>query len=106
MSIIVELFLTPDDTSVSLSRGSARGREFTHGGFSRCERAQLARLDVQEAIRDARTRADTAVVVQVHKQAVTPAEYLEGRTTDPATWLRTPRNLERPPQGRGTERNQ
>ncbi|MGW3168460.1 hypothetical protein ACWC9Q_38185 [Streptomyces sp. NPDC001142] len=24
-----------------------------------------------------------------------PEEYLEGRTTDPATWLRTPENLER-----------
>ncbi|MEV4342380.1 hypothetical protein [Streptomyces sp. NPDC049590] len=24
-----------------------------------------------------------------------PEEYLEGRTTDPATWLRTPQNLER-----------
>ncbi|MFD8715547.1 hypothetical protein ACFV07_34540 [Streptomyces anulatus] len=23
-----------------------------------------------------------------------PEEYLEGRTTDPATWLRTPENLE------------
>ncbi|MFF8931537.1 hypothetical protein ACF1AO_30210 [Streptomyces longwoodensis] len=24
-----------------------------------------------------------------------PEEYLEGRTTDPATWLRTPKNLDR-----------
>ncbi|MEH6374161.1 hypothetical protein V7793_07445 [Streptomyces sp. KLMMK] len=24
-----------------------------------------------------------------------PQEYLEGRTTDPATWMRTPENLER-----------
>lgn len=24
-----------------------------------------------------------------------PQEYLEGRTTDPATWVRTPENLER-----------
>lgn len=24
-----------------------------------------------------------------------PEEHLEGRTTDPATWLRTPENLER-----------
>ncbi|MGW5401341.1 hypothetical protein [Streptomyces sp. NPDC003952] len=24
-----------------------------------------------------------------------PQEYLEGRTTDPATWLRTPENLDR-----------
>ncbi|SEC05119.1 hypothetical protein SAMN05216532_0311 [Streptomyces sp. 2231.1] len=24
-----------------------------------------------------------------------PQEYVEGRTTDPATWMRTPENLER-----------
>lgn len=24
-----------------------------------------------------------------------PQEYLEGRTTDPATWMRTPENLDR-----------
>ncbi|MGV4989126.1 hypothetical protein [Streptomyces sp. NRAIS3] len=24
-----------------------------------------------------------------------PEEHLEGRTTDPATWMRTPKNLER-----------
>ncbi|MEU5085008.1 MULTISPECIES: hypothetical protein [Streptomyces] len=102
---------------------------------SRCERARLASLAVQNAIRDARIRADTATAneattsavsapadhrdlegetasaphtvdhpgraaaltpvqraaaVQAHQQAVMPEEYLEGRTTDPATWLRTP----------------
>ncbi|TXR94523.1 hypothetical protein EAO73_35135 [Streptomyces sp. col6] len=107
---------------------------------SRYERARLASLAVQNAIRDARIRADTATeaatttstvsapadhqdiegktasalhvvdhpgrdasltpaqraaAVHAHQQAAMPAEYLEGRTTDPATWLRTPKNLDR-----------
>ncbi|MFC8793378.1 MobF family relaxase [Streptomyces cinereoruber] len=37
-------------------------------------------------------RADT---VHTHLQAAMPEEYLEGRTTDARTWLRTPENLER-----------
>ncbi|MFD5271561.1 hypothetical protein [Streptomyces sp. NPDC058335] len=35
-----------------------------------------------------------AAAVQAHQQAAIPQEYLEGRTTDPATWMRTPENLE------------
>ncbi len=109
---------------------------------SRYERARVASLAVQNAIRDARIRADTATAtaneattsassvpadhrdleaktasaphavdhsgrgaalspaqraaaVQAHQQAAMPEEYLEGRTTDPATWLRTPKNLDR-----------
>lgn len=107
---------------------------------SRYERAQVASLAVQNAIRDARIRADTATeattttsvvsapagprelkgetasaphavghpgrdvvltpaqraaAVRAHQQAAIPEEYLEGRTTDPATWLRTPKNLDR-----------
>ncbi|MEV6549284.1 hypothetical protein AB0M57_11285 [Streptomyces sp. NPDC051597] len=110
---------------------------------SRYERARVASLAVQNAIRDARIRADTATVneatttsasavsapadhrylegetasashavdhpgraaaltpaqraaaVQAHQHAAMPEEYLEGRTTDPATWLRTPKNLDR-----------
>ncbi|MFF8696777.1 MobF family relaxase [Streptomyces sp. NPDC015144] len=109
---------------------------------SRYERARLASLAVQNAIRDARIRADTATAtateattsavsapadhrdlegetasaphaidqtgrdtaltpaqraaaVHAHQQAAMPEEYLEGRTTDPATWLRTPKNLAR-----------
>ncbi|MFE5947880.1 hypothetical protein [Streptomyces sp. NPDC056480] len=50
---------------------------------SRYARARLASLVLQNAIRDA------------HQQAAMPEEYLGGRTTDPATWLRTPENLER-----------
>ncbi|MBB4903642.1 hypothetical protein [Streptomyces griseomycini] len=31
----------------------------------------------------------------VHQQAAMPQEYLEGRTTDRVTWMRTPANLAR-----------
>ncbi|UQI49920.1 relaxase domain-containing protein (plasmid) [Streptomyces sp. HU2014] len=106
---------------------------------SRYERARVASLVLQNAIRDARTapaardeapaatasataRADDhnhhhdqaaphavdhpgrdaaltpaqqAAAVHAHQQAAMPEEYLGGRTTDPATWLRTPENLER-----------
>lgn len=109
---------------------------------SRYERARVASLAMQNAIRDARIRADTATAneattttsavsapadhrdlegetasaphavdhpgrdtaltpaqraaaVQAHQQAAMPEEYLEGRTTDPATWQRTPKNLDR-----------
>ncbi|MFJ4972707.1 MobF family relaxase [Streptomyces sp. NPDC088755] len=104
---------------------------------SRYERARVASLALQNAIRDARilssvrdeapaatasaaTRADDqnhdqaaphavdhpdrdaaltpaqqATAVHVHQQAAMPEEYLEGRTTDPATWLYTPKNLAR-----------
>ncbi|MBQ0867360.1 MobF family relaxase [Streptomyces sp. RK75] len=41
------------------------------------------------------TPAQRAAAVQVHQQAAMPKEYLEGRTTDPATWLRTPKDLDR-----------
>ncbi|MER7497970.1 MobF family relaxase [Streptomyces pharetrae] len=101
---------------------------------SRYERARVASLAVQNAIRAARTPpaaaredapaaghtedhqdqasdpphavdhpgrdavltpAQRAAAVQAHQQAAMPEEHLEGRTTDPATWLRTPENLER-----------
>ncbi|MFS0696877.1 MobF family relaxase [Streptomyces nitrosporeus] len=102
---------------------------------SRYERARVASLALQNAIRDARilsgarderpaattsatahaddhnhdqaaphavdhpgrdaalTSAQRAVAVHAHQQAAMPEEYLEGRTTDPATWLNTPKNL-------------
>lgn len=41
------------------------------------------------------TPAQRAAAVQAHQQAAMPEEYLGGRTTDPATWLRTPEDLER-----------
>ncbi|MCZ4611344.1 hypothetical protein O3S80_47880 [Streptomyces sp. Lzd4kr] len=59
---------------------------------SRYERASVASLAVQSAIRAARI---PPTAVQAHHQAAMPQEDLEGRTTDPATWMRTPQNLER-----------
>lgn len=100
------------------------------------ERAQVASLALQNAIRDARilssardeapaantsttartdddhdkapphavdhpdrdaalSPAQRAAAVQAHQQAAMPEEYLEGRTTDPATWLHTPKYLAR-----------
>ena len=41
------------------------------------------------------TPAQRAAAIQTHQQAAMPEAYLEGRTTDPATWMRTPKNLER-----------
>ncbi|MFB7745410.1 MobF family relaxase [Streptomyces sp. NPDC056132] len=101
---------------------------------SRYERARVASLALQNAIRDARiltalrgeataattsaaagavdhqdqaaphavdhpgrdaalTPAQRAAAVHAHQQAAMPEVYLEGRTTDPATWLYTPKNL-------------
>jgi conjugative relaxase-like TrwC/TraI family protein len=105
---------------------------------SRYERARVASLALQNAIRDARilsgardeapaattsatayaddhhhddqaaphavdhpgrdaalTPAQQAAAVHAHQQAAMPEEHLEGRTTDPATWLYTPKNLAR-----------
>ncbi|MER5200471.1 MobF family relaxase [Streptomyces sp. NPDC002755] len=41
------------------------------------------------------TPAQRADAVHAHQRAAMPEEYLGGRTTDAATWLRTPKNLER-----------
>ncbi|WP_330480043.1 MobF family relaxase [Streptomyces sp. NBC_00724] len=41
------------------------------------------------------TPGQRAAAVHAHQQAAMPEEYLEGRTTDPATWLHTPENLDR-----------
>ncbi|MFD4863462.1 hypothetical protein [Streptomyces atratus] len=41
------------------------------------------------------TPAQRAAAVHAHQQAAMPEEYPEGRTTDPATWLHTPQNLDR-----------
>ncbi|MFF8747150.1 MobF family relaxase [Streptomyces californicus] len=88
---------------------------------SRYERARIASLAVRNAIRtvpagqaDAPvatsapphavdhpgraavlTPAQRAAAVHAHQQAAMPEEHLEGRTTDPGTWLRTPENLDR-----------
>ncbi|MEE1943271.1 MobF family relaxase [Streptomyces sp. TRM 70361] len=62
---------------------------------TRYERARVASLAVRNTIRAALTPAQRAAAVQSHQQAAMPDEYLGGRTTDPATWLRTQENLER-----------
>jgi hypothetical protein len=89
---------------------------------SRYERARVASLALQNAIRAFRTApvpvpdgapaataphavdhpgrdaaltpAQRAAADHAHQQAAMP-ELLEGRTTDPATWMRTPENLDR-----------
>lgn len=43
----------------------------------------------------AQTPAQRAAAIYAHQQAAMPQEYLEGRTTDPATWLTSPQNLAR-----------
>ncbi|MFJ1930439.1 MULTISPECIES: MobF family relaxase [unclassified Streptomyces] len=92
---------------------------------SRYERARVASLTLQTAIRAAltappaagrpaddhdpgalhavdhpgrdasRTPAQRAAAVHIHQQAAMPQEYLEGRTTDPETWIDSPQNLAR-----------
>ncbi|MBD3934949.1 relaxase domain-containing protein [Streptomyces chumphonensis] len=43
----------------------------------------------------AQTPAQRAAAIHAHQQAAMPQEYLEGRTTDPATWMTSPQNLAR-----------
>ncbi|MFF0744964.1 hypothetical protein ACFYVL_31640 [Streptomyces sp. NPDC004111] len=62
------------------------------------ERAQVASLALQNAIRDARIRhdhPDRDTALAPAQQAAMPQEYPQGRTTDPATWLRSPKNMAR-----------
>ncbi len=88
---------------------------------TRYERARVASLALQNTIRAALTAppavrdeapavphavdhpgrdaaptpAQRAAAIQAHQQAGMPQEYLEGRTTDPATWATSPQNLAR-----------
>lgn len=41
----------------------------------------------------AQSPAQRAAAIHAHQQAAMPQEYLEGRTTDPATWITSPQNL-------------
>lgn len=41
----------------------------------------------------AQTPAQRAAAIHAHQQAAMPQEYLEGRTTDPETWITSPQNL-------------
>ncbi|WP_406171761.1 hypothetical protein OIE52_48595 [Streptomyces canus] len=88
---------------------------------SRYERARVASLALQNAIRAAltappavrdeapaaphavdhpgrdaaRTPAQRAAAIPAHQQAAMPQEYLEGRTTAPETWMTSTQNLAR-----------
>ncbi|MFC8262676.1 MobF family relaxase [Streptomyces sp. NPDC057291] len=69
---------------------SATGRPDDHN------QDQAAPHAVDHPDRDAAlTPGQRAAAVHAHQQAAMPEEYLEGRTTDPATWLDTPENLDR-----------
>ncbi len=60
------------------------------------DRDQAAPHAVDPAGRDAAlTPAQQAAAIQAHQEAAMPEEYLEGRTTDPATWMTSPQNLAR-----------
>ncbi|MER6103680.1 MobF family relaxase [Streptomyces sp. NPDC001832] len=57
---------------------------------------QAAPHAVDHPDRDAaRTPAQRAAAIHAHQQAAMPQEYLEGRTTDPTTWMTSPQNLAR-----------
>ncbi|MFE5112921.1 hypothetical protein [Streptomyces sp. NPDC056663] len=70
---------------------SATGRADDHNHHD-----QAAPHAVDHPDRDAAlTPGQRAAAVHAHQQAAMPQEYLEGRTTDPATWMHTPENLDR-----------
>ncbi|WEO92698.1 MobF family relaxase [Streptomyces sp. FXJ1.172] len=79
-----------DDAPAAAASAGARAYGHHH------DRAADAPHGVDHPGRDAAlTPAQRATAVHVHQQAAMPEEHLEGRTTDPATWMRTPKNLER-----------
>ncbi|WP_030592938.1 MobF family relaxase [Streptomyces anulatus] len=79
---------TPDGAPAATASATARADDQNHD--------QAAPHAVDHPDRDAAlTPAQQAAAVHVHQQAAMPEEYLEGRTTDPATWLYTPKNLAR-----------
>ncbi|OEJ21844.1 hypothetical protein AR457_41045 [Streptomyces agglomeratus] len=79
-----------DGAPAATASAAARTGDHNH------DQAAAAPHTVDHPGRDAAlTPAQRAAAVHVHQQAAMPEEYLEGRTTDPATWLRTPQNLNR-----------
>ncbi|MFF3129254.1 MobF family relaxase [Streptomyces sp. NPDC057908] len=79
-----------DEAPAATASATARTGDHDH------DHDQAAPHAVDRPARDtALTPAQRAAAVHVHQQAAMPEEYLEGRTTDPATWLRTPQNLDR-----------
>jgi len=68
----------------------------THTGEHDHHDDQAAPHAVDHPDRDAAlTPAQRAAAIHAHQQAAMPQEYLEGRTTDPATWITSPQNLAR-----------
>ncbi|SCF67279.1 hypothetical protein [Streptomyces sp. Ncost-T10-10d] len=77
-----------DEAPAATASAAARAHDQNHD--------QAAPHTVDHPDRDAAlTPAQQAAAIQAHQQAAMPEEYLEGRTTDPATWLHTPKNLAR-----------
>ncbi|MGQ7754895.1 MobF family relaxase (plasmid) [Streptomyces sp. WC2508] len=81
-----------DEAPAAAASATARTSDHDHNH----DQAAAAPHVVDHPDRDtALTPAQRAAAVHVHQQAAMPEEYLEGRTTDPATWLHTPKNLAR-----------
>ncbi|MFH8411460.1 hypothetical protein ACH4FX_42910 [Streptomyces sp. NPDC018019] len=81
---------TPDDAPAATASAA------THAGDHHRDQPSDAPHAVDHPDRDAApTPAQRAAALHTHQQAAMPEEYLDGRTTDAATWLRTPENLER-----------
>ncbi len=91
--------------AIRAARTAAAGRDdapaaaasaAAHAEAQHHERASAPPHAVDHPGRDALlTPAQRAAAVHAHQLAAMPDVYLEGRTTDPATWLRTPENLDR-----------
>ncbi|MGW1902248.1 MobF family relaxase [Streptomyces hirsutus] len=78
-----------DEAPAATASAAARADDHHH------DQGAVAPHAVDYPDRDAAlTLAQRAAAVHAHQQAAMP-ELLEGRTTDPATWMRTPENLNR-----------
>ncbi|WP_327169963.1 MobF family relaxase [Streptomyces subrutilus] len=79
-----------DDAPAATTSAAAHSDDQHHDPASEAPHA------VDHPGRDAAlTPAQRAAAIHAHQQAAMPDEYLGGRTTDAATWLRTPENLDR-----------
>ncbi|MFI9019157.1 MobF family relaxase [Streptomyces griseus] len=91
--------------AIRAARTAAAGRDdapaatasaAAHAEAQHHDRASAPPHAVDHPGRDAAlTPAQRAAAIHAHQHAAMPDVYLEGRTTDPATWLRTPENLDR-----------
>ncbi|MFI6858261.1 hypothetical protein [Streptomyces sp. NPDC050416] len=79
-----------DEAPAATASAAAHAADHNHGQEPTAPHA------VDHPDRDpALTPAQRAAAVHAHQQAAMP-ELLEGRMTDPATWMRTPENLDWP----------